>query len=146
MNPADSSPCSEQSAIRSCSELFKSSSHPVIYAKWFPVPSLKVFLLIFRIHPCILHTYYMSTPSHRYWHNYRNDSLWSVNTPWSSLMKVFLPFFSSKISSYTWAVSKYHHHHPQGLDLLACSDLPVRRIDPSISSVVDLLSLLPLGW
>jgi hypothetical protein len=31
-----------------------------------------------------------------------------------------------------------HHHHLQGLYLLACSDLPVRRIDPSISSVVGL--------
>jgi hypothetical protein len=32
----------------------------------------------------------------------------------------------------------HHHHHLQGLGLLAYSDLPVRRIDPSISSVVDL--------
>jgi hypothetical protein len=32
----------------------------------------------------------------------------------------------------------HHHHHLQGLGLLACSDLPVRRIDPSVSSVVDL--------
>jgi hypothetical protein len=31
----------------------------------------------------------------------------------------------------------HHHHHLQGLGLLAYSDLPVRRIDPSISSVVD---------
>jgi hypothetical protein len=26
-----------------------------------------------------------------------------------------------------------NHHHLQGLSFLACSDLPVRRIDPSIS-------------
>jgi hypothetical protein len=30
-----------------------------------------------------------------------------------------------------------HHHHLQGSGLLVCSDLPVRRTDPSISSVVD---------
>jgi hypothetical protein len=32
---------------------------------------------------------------------------------------------------------QYSFHHLQGLGLMACSDLPVRRIDPSISLVVN---------
>jgi hypothetical protein len=36
------------------------------------------------------------------------------------------------------AFQNHHRHHLQGLYLLASSDLPVRRIDASISSVVDL--------
>jgi hypothetical protein len=35
-------------------------------------------------------------------------------------------------------MDKYTHHHLQGLGVLACSDLSVRRIDLSISLVVDL--------
>jgi hypothetical protein len=39
----------------------------------------------------------------------------------------------------------HHHHHLQGSGLLACSSLPVRRIDPSISSAVDLYTFLLHG-
>jgi hypothetical protein len=38
-----------------------------------------------------------------------------------------------------------HHNHLQVLGLLACTNLLVRRIDPPTSSVVDLVSPLPLG-
>jgi hypothetical protein len=42
-------------------------------------------------------------------------------------------------------LTEAHHHQLQGLDLLACSDLPVRRTDLSISSVDDLCLLFLLG-
>jgi hypothetical protein len=60
---------------------------------------------------------------------------------------MYLFSYSDGSSTYTVTIHSiyynnlYHHHQQlQGLGLLACSDLPVRRTDPSRP-----LSLLPLG-
>jgi hypothetical protein len=46
-------------------------------------------------------------------------------------------FTSKRESSEKLEALKGEHHHLQGLGVLACSNFPVMRIDPSVSSVVD---------
>lgn len=68
---------------------------------------------------------------------WRESGLWCTDLCWCVSQEVVIIFWHLICFVKTC-------HHLQTLGLLACSDLPVGQIGPSISSVVD-LSLLPLG-